>query len=113
VKTNALALIDEAQNADMERSLSIRDFCALEDMSQCTYHKLKRLGLGPQELRFPGMSFVRVTAAARREWHARMDELRKEQAAKQELERRSAMASRAGKLAAASPLHVSKRRRSA
>jgi hypothetical protein len=93
------------------RALTRAEFCALERMSLSTFHKLKRAGLGPDEVHFPGMAFVRITAEARREWHTRIEQWRKSQAAQLEEQRRSASASRAGKKAAASPLHISKRKR--
>jgi hypothetical protein len=93
------------------RALTRAEFCALERMSLSTFHKLKRAGLGPDEVHFPGMAFVRITAEARREWHERIEAWRKSKAAELEEQRRSALASRAGKKAAASPLHISKRKR--
>lgn len=95
------------------RALTRAEFCALERMSLSTYHKLKRAGLGPDEIHFPGMSFVRITAEARREWHARIEQWRKSQAAQLEEQRRSAVARAAGKKAIESPLHVSKRQKAA
>jgi hypothetical protein len=94
--------------SDNDPSMTIREFCALERMSLVTYHKFKRNGLGPQELRAPGMSFVRITPSARRDWHARMAEMRKSEAVELECQRRVEACRRAGKLAAASPNHHSK-----
>jgi hypothetical protein len=96
--------------ADDDRAYTVREFCVLERMSHTTFHKLQKAGLGPAVLRFPGMAFVRITAAARREWHARIAALAQEQDAQLEKQRRSALKSRAGKAAAASPAHVSKRK---
>ena len=83
--------------------------CELENISLATYHKLQKLGLGPEGERYPGMSLLRITPAARREWHERNAARRKSGAAKLEEQRRSALAAHAGTIAAASPLHVSKR----
>jgi hypothetical protein len=94
---------------DTERALTIQQFCALEAMSLTTYHKLKRAGRGPDEVRFPNMAFVRITAQARRDWHARIEQERQKQAVNLEQQRRSALCSQKGKVAAQSPLHVSKR----
>jgi hypothetical protein len=96
-----------------ERSLTVAEFCALERMSPTTYFKLKKAGLGPQEVRFPGMNFIRITAEARREWHSCIEQSRKDQAADLERKRRSAQASRAGKRSAASANHISKQRQRA
>jgi hypothetical protein len=105
--------LTEPSRGEQARSLTRAEFCALERMSLSTYHKLKRAGLGPDEIKFPGMAFVRITAEARREWHERIEAWRKSHAAALEGQRRSALASKAGKIAAASPLHVSKARKQA
>ena len=99
----------ELPRDEQARSLTRQEFCALERMSLSTYHKLKRAGFGPDEVKFPGMAFVRITSEARHEWHGRNEAYRKSQAAVLEDQRRSALASVAGKKAAASPLHVSKK----
>jgi hypothetical protein len=96
-----------------ERSLTVAEFCALERMSATTYHKLKKQGLAPQEVRFPGMAFVRVTAEARREWHRKIEALRKEQASALEEKRRSARMSELGKRAAQSAAHPCRKKRRA
>lgn len=95
----------------LEQSLTIRRFCELEDMSAATYHKLQRRGLGPHQLRIPGMNFVRITPKARAEWHGRMEAMRQEQAYADEVERQRAHARHAGKIAAQSPSHISNVRR--
>ena len=97
----------DEQHVDVEaRALTRQEFCALERMSLSTYHKIKRAGHGPDEVKFPHMAFVRITPAARREWHERIEEYRKSKAAELEDQRRSRLASAAGKKAAASPRHV-------
>ncbi len=93
-----------------DRALTVAEFCALERMSLTTYHKLKKSGHGPDEVRFPGMSFVRITKEARAEWHAKIEEWRKSEAVALEQQRRSAEAKRKGKLAAESPLHPTRRK---
>jgi len=98
----------EPSREEQARSLSRQEFCALERMSLSTYAKLQRKGLGPAELRFPGLVFATITPEARREWRARFEEYSRSKAAKLEDERRRALASKAGRLAAKSPLHVSK-----
>jgi hypothetical protein len=86
---------------------------AQRNVSKSTYHKLKALGLAPDEISVPGMRLPRITEAADAAWEQRMRELAKSEAAQLEAERRRELASIAGKAAAASPLHVSKRRRAA
>jgi hypothetical protein len=104
--------VPEVENRDEQaRTLTRQEFCALERMSLSTYAKLRRLGRGPDEVRFPGMAFTRITPQARAEWHARIEEWRKSEAAELEKKRRSAIAKRAGERAAKSPLHVSKKRK--
>ncbi|HEV7982423.1 MAG TPA: hypothetical protein VGP86_05960 [Xanthobacteraceae bacterium] len=92
-----------------ERALTIGDFCAAEHVSVATYYKMRRLGVGPCEERIPGTAIIRITPEARRAWHERLAEMRQSGEAKIEERRRSAHAAHAGKMAAASPLHVSKR----
>jgi predicted secreted protein len=60
----------------------------------------------------PGTRFRRVVES-HESWRARMAALAKTEDAKLESERRREIASIAGKAAAASPRHVSKRRRAA
>lgn len=92
-----------------ERSLTIKEFCALENMSKATYFKFQRNGGGPREVRgVNGMKFVRITPAARREWHLLNDKLQLDQSFELEHQRRVEMCRLAGNKAAASPKHVSK-----
>jgi hypothetical protein len=80
-----------------------------------TYYKLRRLGLTPDELHVPGTNIRRITPKGDREWIARMGELTKTKEYEREAERRTALAKKAGKLAARSSKHVSqiKRRKAA
>lgn len=91
-------------------SLTISEFCRLEALSSATYHKIQRAGTGPKTIAIPNTRVVRISAQARREWRERMAELSATEAAKLEARRRQEQASRAGKLAVASPAHVSKRK---
>lgn len=93
-----------------EQALTPAEFRMLERMSATTYHKLKRAGLGPAEVRVPGTNFIRITATARKEWHASLERLRDSEASKLEQSRRSEAARRAGRKAAQSPNHVSNRK---
>jgi hypothetical protein len=89
-----------------DRSLTIAQFCALEQLSRASYFKLQRNGLGPVELRAPGCAFVRITPQARIDWHKKMAEAQASQQAKQERNRRVAIARRAGERAAQSAKHA-------
>jgi hypothetical protein len=62
-----------------DASLSIPAFCAAENISKTTYHKLRLLGLGPEEMRFPGTDIVRITFENRKKWHERIHALPPEQ----------------------------------
>jgi len=84
------------------------EFCSAEHLSKSTYHNLKKRGLGPEELVVPGSRIIRITAESRQRWHERMAELAKSEAA--EAERRRELAAVAGRIAAKSPLHISRRR---
>jgi hypothetical protein len=112
VRELVLELIQE-ERKDAERSLTKAEFCKLERMSLATYHKLKNAGFGPEEVRFPGMAFARITPQGRREWHEKIKQLQNNEALKIEAERRSAQTREAGKSGAASPRHVSRRPRAA
>ena len=95
-----------------DRSLRLSEFRKAEgDMSAASFYKMVALGLGPVTTVIPGTSIQIVTPEARRAWRKRIakynaekaDELRAAQDA------RTARASRAGKSAAASPAHYSRR----
>jgi hypothetical protein len=73
---NAIAS-PEPENIDGERSYTIPEFCARYGISPFTYHKMKRMGHAPVELRVPGLSFVRITRRAAFAWENRMEELQK------------------------------------
>jgi hypothetical protein len=94
---------------DSDRSLTRRQFCEAENISLSTYHKLKRAGLGPVETCFKGMGLARITAMARRKWHADNEKWNSTKEAELEKQRRIANASLAGREAAKSERHVSKR----
>ena len=92
---------------DPKRSLSQNGFCYVENISKAKYYELKKRGLAPDETNIDGL--IRITPKAREAWHARMAELAKSEAAQLEAERRRELASIAGRAAASSPLHISKR----
>jgi hypothetical protein len=93
---------------DGEPSKSISEFCLLEKMSKPKFHDLVSKGLGPVLIREGNL--VRIVES-RRSWHQRMLWHAEQQAALREQARRREQASAAGKIAARSPLHVSKRRK--
>ena len=96
---------------DFRRSKTVSEFCFAQRFSKSFYYELKRRGLNPDELEILGVK--RITPEAEEAWLARMAALAKTEDAKLESERRRAQAAIAGKAAAASPRHVSKRGRAA
>ena len=92
------------------RSQTPTEFCFAEHLSKSTYHELKKRGLGPVELVVPGTKIIRITPEARDAWHAMMAELAGTESARLEAERRRELAVMAGKAAAASPRHASRRK---
>lgn len=85
------------------------EFCQTERISKSVFYELKKRGLAPDELEIPGTTIKRITPAARAAWRERMAELAKGEAAQLEAERRRALTAVAGRIAAASPAHVSRR----
>jgi hypothetical protein len=77
-------------------SKTIPQFCEVENLSASSYFKLKRLGLGPDEMRFPGTEIVRITPEAHRAWRERMTELSQTKQAELERQRRVAQRRDAG-----------------
>jgi hypothetical protein len=76
---------------DPKRSLSQDQFCWLENISRSKYFELKKRGLGPDVTDIDGVH--RITPESREAWHERE------------------LAAIAGRAAAASPLHISKRQK--
>jgi hypothetical protein len=94
-----------------DRSQTIAEFCESEHISKTTFYGLLKRNLGPEVFEVPGTTIKRITPAAREAWHALMRELAESEAAKLEVERRRELAAVAGRIAARSPLHVSKAHR--
>jgi hypothetical protein len=90
-----------------EQSETISEWCARKRISRSTYFKWQRLGLGPATERL--FNVVRITRSAGLEWEARTAELNRQEAAALERRRRVNHAARAGKAAARSARHISKR----
>lgn len=92
-------------------AFSISEFCERNGISRSKYHKLKRDGRGPAEMR--DGRIVRITLESELAWHkslthptGQLAELRaSDEAATRDRGRN------AGRLAAQSPRHVSKRKR--
>ena len=101
----------EQQNP--EASLTIKEFCALENISLATYHKIRNKGHGPRETRVPGMAIVRITLEARREWHERLKRLSDSAEVAKDRRALSVHGKRAGRAAAASPRHIARRKAAA
>jgi hypothetical protein len=91
-----------------EHDLTIKDFCAAEQISEVSYFELRKRGLGPTE--FKVLSKIRITPKARLEWRERMHKLANGRAAKLERARMVAHTQRMARAAVASPRHVSKRK---
>jgi hypothetical protein len=92
---------------DPNRSLTPSEFRYLERMSPSKYHELKKKRLGPEEIDIDGMK--RITPQSRERWHQLMTERARSETALLEAERRRQQAVEAGRAAAASPLHISRR----
>lgn len=88
---------------------TITEFCAKKRISKASWYELEKRGLAPEVLEIPGTRIRRITAAAEAAWDARMVELMQSKAAQLEAERRRAQAAEAGRIAAQSPRHISRR----
>jgi hypothetical protein len=112
--TGASSPSENASTLDeQEVARTIPEWCKGKRICIATYHKLKKLGLTPDELHIPGTNIKRITSKADREWIARMAELTKTKEYKREAERRTALAKKAGDMAARSPKHISQRKKAA
>ena len=89
-----------------DRSLSIPEFCIAEGISKPLYHKMRNKGFGPDEMRVPGSSMVRVSPEARRRWHEKLEKFDKGPEGKKTRKWLAKRASAGGKAAVLSPLHV-------
>jgi hypothetical protein len=97
------------QDTPKPKSLTVSEFREAENMSASFYYKMRRMGLGPQELHVPGTGFTRITPEAHAEWHERMAKLGESKAAELERARRLEQRRIAGAAAAASSKHISRR----
>jgi hypothetical protein len=92
-----------------EPDKTIAEFCAAKRISKTSYHALQKRGLGPAETVYPGTRIKRISATAENAWD-KMAQLGESEAARLEAERRREIAAVAGRIAARSPLHISRRR---
>jgi hypothetical protein len=119
----AKILAENLRGADVpatEPPMSISAFCKSEGMSRAFFYALKRKGMAPQltEIIVPGepginrgrgLRLVRISAESVRAWRERIAQARASEAAELEAARARDQRVVAGKLAAQSPLHVSRR----
>jgi hypothetical protein len=94
-----------------EPDKTLAEFLAQKRISKAFYYDLKKRGFGPDETTYPGSRVIRISAAAEQAWNEKIAALAASKAAKIESERRHAQAVEAGKAAAASAKHISKRKR--
>jgi hypothetical protein len=110
--------ISKATPAEPAKSISA--FCRSKGMSRGFYYGLKRRGLAPKvdEIIVPGepgvnrgrgSKLIRITAESERAWDERMAQLRAGEVAQLEVARAHEQRVEAGKLAAQSAEHVSRR----
>jgi hypothetical protein len=91
----------------------ISEFCWRNAIGRGTYHKIKRAGQGPDELRIGNV--IRITAEAEQKWQRERTNPKGAEAKARTIAeaKTKARGKNAGKLSAASPHHVSKRKRGA
>jgi len=96
-----------------EASETITEWCAKERMSKASFYALLRANpeLAPKTITIPNTRIIRVIES-HEDWRARVAELAQSDAARLEAARRREIASLAGKVAIASPNHVSRRQKS-
>jgi len=97
---------------ESERSLTIKQFCTRHHISRGKYFAMRKAGIGPAEMRL-GRALVRISAESDLAWQRAREnptgpELVEIERGKADLAARS---SKAGSVAAASPKHISNKRR--
>jgi hypothetical protein len=92
-----------------EPDKTLAEFLAQKRFSKAYYYSLKQRGLAPNETLYPGR-VIRISAEAEQAWEEKIAAHAASKAAKLEVARRREIATAAGKAAAKSPLHVSKRK---
>lgn len=94
----------------ISETMPFRHWCRAKGFSVSTGYEIKKSGMGPELLEVPGVRGARVTPEADAAWEQRMAELAKSEAAALEAARRREIAVIAGKIAAQSPKHISRRK---
>lgn len=91
-------------------SETIAEWCKVEKMSKATFYGLRQRNpeLAPQTIEIPKTRIVRVVES-HEAWRARITKAMKVKAARLEVARRREIAAIAGRIAAQSPHHVSRR----
>jgi hypothetical protein len=93
-------------------SFSINEFCTRHRISKGKYFAMRKAGIGPVEMRL-GHALVRITAEAERAWQRARENPSGSELVEVEQGKAALVArgSRAGSAAAASPKHISNKRR--
>jgi hypothetical protein len=97
----------EQSAAPAPESYTIREFCRLERISEASFFKMARLGVGPKVLTIPGCAIKRITVKAREDWHRKIELLDRSPTVRQEQARRREGSRRAARIAIKSAKHVS------
>jgi hypothetical protein len=92
-----------------EPDMTIKEWARKRRWSLSKFYNQQKKGLAPEVLRPPGCREGFITAQEDHDWEVRTLKRNKGEAARKEAERRSAQARMAGRKAAKSELHVSKR----
>jgi hypothetical protein len=88
--------------------MTLAQWAEKRNISVPTAHKIINAGLGPEVFQVPGIRGNHVTPAADLRWEKKMYALRKSKEVKHAAAQRRKNAEQAGRIAAESPLHVSK-----
>ena len=107
----SLPIISAEKLKRFEASLTIPEFCKLENISTPTYYQLKKRNLAPEELRY--LTVVRIAPKAREAWHKKIAKHAHSRAVKIEHARQAAQARAAARSSVASPNHIQKQRKRA
>jgi hypothetical protein len=89
--------------------LRFRQWCRARGLSLSSGYKIRNQGQGPHELQIPGLRGTWVTPEADAEWEQRAADFSASEEGRREATRRREIAAAAGRIAAESPKHVSKR----
>jgi hypothetical protein len=101
-------LISAEKLKRFEASLTIPEFCKLENISTPTYYELKKRNLAPEELRY--LTVVRIAPKAREAWHKKIAKHAHSRTVKIEHARQAAQARTAARASVESPNHIQKQK---